>query len=267
MFFLASKLLGPLLMPGNLLAAMGGVGLVCHLFRRLRGTGRFLLGLSAAGFVAFAILPIGEWMIRPLETRFPQPPLPATVDGIILLGGALDPAVSAVWDRPTLTHAGERILVAPVLARRYPEAPLVFTGGSGALSLAKEEPPEAPLAHQVLTEWLQVPAERLILEAKSRNTIENAAFVRDLVRPSPGETWLLVTSAWHMPRAMGVFRAAGWSVIPYPVDYRSRGEAHLRFDLRTNLDIATLAAKEWVGLTAYWLTGRTSSLFPVPGTP
>ena len=112
-----------------------------------------------------------------------------------------------------------------------------------------------------------MPASRLVLEDKSRNTEENAVFTKRLVDPKPGERWLLVTSAWHMPRSVGAFRRAGWEVLPWPVDYRSGasyGET-LENSLPDKLGNLDGAVHEWLGMLGYRLMGRSATLFPGPG--
>ena len=106
---------------------------------------------------------------------------------------------------------------------------------------------------------------RIILENKSRNTAENAAFSKAIANPKPGERWVVITSAAHMPRAMGVFRAAGFDVEAYPVDWRTQrtGGPAIKWFVRGLADIDD-AAHEYVGLLVYWLTGRSSELFPGP---
>ena len=106
----------------------------------------------------------------------------------------------------------------------------------------------------------------VIFETDSRNTWENALFSRRLVEPQPGETWLLVTSALHMPRSVGIFRRVGWEVVPYPVDYRTRrgGHPYLRFEFEKTLSLLHEATREWIGLVSYRLMDRTSALFPGP---
>lgn len=263
MFFLMSKLLGPLLAPGNALAVLGVLGVLLRVRPRTRRAGSRCLGVAALSFAALTVLPIGDGLIRPLENRFPVPRPPAAVDGIIVLGGAVDPRLSLDRGQPAVNQAADRLIALPALARRYPGAKLVFTGGSG--SLAEPDGREAPVARTLLVETLGLPADRLLFEGESRNTAENAVLSRRLAAPRAGETWLLVTSAAHMPRAVGVFRAAGWPVLAYPVDFRSRTDGpFLRFDLRTGLDLVTEAAKEWAGLVVYWLSGRSATLFPAP---
>ena len=118
-----------------------------------------------------------------------------------------------------------------------------------------------------LFESLGVSRERLTMERRSRNTKENAEFSKALAAPKRGERWLLVTSAYHMPRSVGVFRKAGFAVEPYPVDWRVGGPADLRrfrtfaIEGLANLDAG---AREWMGLVAYRISGKTSEFFPGP---
>jgi uncharacterized SAM-binding protein YcdF (DUF218 family) len=147
------------------------------------------------------------------------------------------------------------------LARSYPSAKIVFTGGSGRLFGGASE------ADVVLRlfESFGIAPERVILESRSRNTVENARFTKELVRPQPDERWLLVTSAYHMPRAIGVFRRQDFAVQAYPVDFRTVGPADLLTlfpMLSAGLHRTDAALHEWIGLVAYWLSGETSALFP-----
>jgi uncharacterized SAM-binding protein YcdF (DUF218 family) len=182
----------------------------------------------------------------------------------VALGGGVTPDVAAAHNGPALNEAGERMTTVVELARRYPAARIVFSGGNGSLTDAGET--EAQAAQQ-LFDRLGVAAGRIELEDKSRNTLENALFSKALVMPKPGERWLLVTSAYHMPRAVGVFRRAGFPVEAYPVDWRTRGSedlARLFATVSEGLSRTDTAVHEWLGLVVYWLTGRSSELFPGP---
>src|SRR5213078_952001 len=167
-------------------------------------------------------------------------------DGIIVLGGAISPDVSAARDEVALNEAAERLTVAAELARRYPEARILLSGGSGALIY--EESAEAPFAMRLL-QGLGVARARILLEDRSRNTVENAIFSKALAQPKPGERWLLVTSGYHMPRSVGIFRKAGFPVEPYPVDWRTRGTADaLRLfpTMGEGLRRSDIAMREWI---------------------
>jgi uncharacterized SAM-binding protein YcdF (DUF218 family) len=187
------------------------------------------------------------------------------VDGILVLGGAIDPRLSQERLRAALGERAERLTEFLRLARAYPTAKLVYAGGSAAIP--ETERREADFAARLLTD-LGVSRERLLLERNSRNTYENAAEAKRLVKPVSGETWILITSASHMPRAVGVFRAQRWAVLAYPVDFRTRPHSsfHPTFDLAGGLGALNAAAYEYIGLLTYWLRGRIDDLFPGPAT-
>jgi uncharacterized SAM-binding protein YcdF (DUF218 family) len=258
--FVLGKLYWYIVAPGNLLALILAIGAVALLVRRRR-TGTVLVVIAAAGFAAILVTPIPDWAILPLENRFPRPPLPDRIDGIIVLGGAVDEAIARARHAPAVNDSAERVIEAAALARRYPMAKIVLSGGEGLRSIGWNE--AAPTRD--ILESLGVPADRMVLETRSRNTIENAEDSFALVHPQPGQTWLLVTSAFHLPRAIGCFRHVGWKVIPYPVDYRTApGVMHRDYFLGDRLPILDLAVKEWIGLAAYYAMGRIPELFPGP---
>lgn len=264
MFFLLSKILGFFAIPSNLVVTLGVLGVVLLLTRFARA-GR---ALAVASLVALALIgfsPLGNDLIIPLEQRFPPwDPSRGPPDGMVLLGGAISPDVSAARGEVALDEAAERITAAVELARRYPDARIVYSGGNGALIY--REGSEAEFAVRLFGA-LGIAHERIIAEEQSRDTVENAVFSRLLAMPKPGERWLLVTSAYHMPRAIGAFRQAGFPVEAYPVDWRTRGEADaLRpfGSLGDGLRRTDTAVHEWVGLLVYWLSGRSSALFPGP---
>jgi len=264
MFFIVSKVLGLFALPSNDMLAVGLIGLALTRTRLVR-TGRGLVWASILLFLAFGLLPLGKMLIAPLEERFPPGNAAgAAPAGIVVLGGAIEPAFANTRPSSELNEAAERITVIAQLARRYPSARILYSGGPGGL--LPRGSGEAHIA-AALIESFGVPARRLILEEESRTTAENAEFSRRLVMPKAGERWLLVTSAYHMPRSIGAFRKAGFTVEAYPVDYRTTGATDLwiPFDtVATGLRRTDTAAREWVALVVYWLTGRSSQLFPAP---
>jgi uncharacterized SAM-binding protein YcdF (DUF218 family) len=189
------------------------------------------------------------------------PARPARVDGIIVLGGAIEPGLSADRKAISLNGNAERLVAFAALARRYPEAKLVFTGGSGNLMQPNQREGD----------WLGpfldaagIARERVIVERDSRNTDDNARMSKALVKPRDGEVWVLVTSARHMPRAVGIFRKQNWPVIAYPVDYLTTREVgwSFGFNLAGGLAALDAAAYEWLGLAYYRLSGRIGEWFP-----
>jgi uncharacterized SAM-binding protein YcdF (DUF218 family) len=247
------------LQPGNLLLLALLVGIV---FGRGR-VRRWLVGLAALGLLLLAATPIPALLLRPLEVRFPPPAnLPAHIDGILVLGGAVDPHLSRELGTTALGPSGSRLSAGVLVALRHPEAKLALIGGEGDL-IAAGLPEAAASLPYVLAQGID--RSRVVLEERSRSTHENAVFAKALLQPRPDGNWVLVTSAWHMPRAVAAFRGAGWRVIPYPVDFL--GAAVLPgFSLRDGLDASTTALKEWVGLAWYRLLGWTPELLPAPVT-
>jgi uncharacterized SAM-binding protein YcdF (DUF218 family) len=264
MFFPLAKVLWFLAQPSTLIAGALALGAVLWMTGRVR-PGRTILIVGLAGLLVSGVSLVGDALIRPLETRFPPGDLsrdPRPVAGIIVLGGSTDS--NERRELASLNEAAERLTEAVALARRLPSARLVFTGGSGAL-LAREAP-EADAAARLLT-GLGVAADRVTLENQSRDTHENAVFTRRLLGDTTGQRWLLVTSGWHMPRAVGCFRAAGMAVEAWPVDYRAAptlDPRRIQYSIPEGLRRLDFVAREYAGLVMYSLTRRTDALFPAP---
>jgi uncharacterized SAM-binding protein YcdF (DUF218 family) len=262
MIYLLSKLFWAIAQPVNLivLLVVAAPGLAALGYRRVA---LISLKTGLGILVTAAILPIGQMLLIPLEDRFPKPePLPDKVAGIIVLGGMIDEEITEARNTLALSHAAGRLVEAAALARRYPQAKILFTGGSSDVLGPKLR--EADYAHRYFDAEGIAPG-RVIYENQSRNTEENATDSLALVHPAPGETWLLVTSAAHMPRSVGIFRKVGWAVVPDPVDYRTTGALRVQgFRLIERLDELDLGLREWIGLIAYYALGRTGALFPGP---
>ena len=264
MFFILSKIVAFFTLPSDIAATLAALGVVL-LFTRFRRAGRRLATLGVVLLLIAGLSPLGSALMLPLEERFPSwDASRGAPAGIIVLGGAVGPELSAARGTPDLNESAERITATAALAQKYPQARIVYSGGNARLVLTGGI--EADYAIDLL-ESLGVARTRLLAERQSRNTIENAEFSKKLVEPKPGERWLLVTSAYHMPRAIGAFRRAGFPVEAYPVDWRTRGPIDLALPFESvtaGLRRTDTAVHEWIGLLAYRLTGRTSELFPAP---
>lgn len=265
MFFTLSKVFWFLASPDNLLLVALLAAAALSFFGRGDWSRWILRAVALAAFL-IATVPAGAYVIAKLENRFPaDPPLPARIDGILILGGVINPPLSADRMSPQIGSAVERITVGAELATRYPDAKIIFSGGSG-------DPfnPEMREAHYAppLFEQLGLGRERILYDDQARNTAENAEIMLKLAKPAPGDNWLLVTSAFHMPRAVGTFRQAGWTVIPYPVDFSTARmpDFGLTFSLRSGLGSLQLAIHETIGLIVYKITGRSDSWFPGPAS-
>jgi uncharacterized SAM-binding protein YcdF (DUF218 family) len=242
-------------------AALLAVG---HRTRLVRRVGVRILGIGVIGFAAVFLLPVDYWLLRPLEDRFPPVTL-THIDGVVVLGGAVSETVSADRGTPSLNRDADRLVAFAALARAWPDARMVFAGGPSVAS-GHGRLTEAEASRQIL-EQLGVPSGRVLYDDKSETTWGNALNALVLARPKPGETWVLVTSASHMPRAMGAFQAAGWPKMQaWPVAWRTTkaGRRRQPQPMGTKLAAIDLAAHEWAGLADYRLKGRTDSLFPGP---
>jgi uncharacterized SAM-binding protein YcdF (DUF218 family) len=257
--FLASKIFWLLLRPNTfalLLCCLGAALLIAG-----RRFGRWPLLLGLAWFLAVLFTPLATWLTLPLEDRFARPSLPDRIEGVVVLGGAVEQQLTESRGIPSLNGAAERMTEAVALARRFPEARILFTGGSGNPLVS--DLTEANVARQLWAS-LGLEVERVIYEDRARNTWENAVNSLPLARPQG--TWLLVTSASHMPRAMGCFRRAGFPVTPWPVNYSTQRGGSGWFDapFSARLGQAEWAVREYIGLVVYRLLGRTNAVFPGP---
>lgn len=264
MFFELSKILWILAAPDRIVPAALVIGVIL-LWTPWRRAGRSIATAAVAIFMAAGIVPVGTYLLAKLENRFSLPdPMPERIAGVVVLGGVLDQRITTVRRQIALNDAAERLTEFAALARRYPEAKLLYSGGSGSLwdQTIKEADALKPLIGE-----LGIDPARVTFENQSRNTWENAVLSRELAQPKPDEIWLLVTSASHMPRAVGCFRKAGWTtIVPYPVDFHFMPNESFGLTFRPvdGLGDWTAAAHAWVGLAAYWLTGRTDAFFPGP---
>ena len=258
-FFSLSKIGWTLIQPDHLLVILLGLATLLISFRIRSGVR--LLWITVLLLITITLFPVGNWLLRPLETRFEQPELTEDIGGIIVLGGGEIAEQSVLWQQPQFNSAADRILAMLPLMKRYPELPVIFSGGSGSLLRPEYR------GGDVVQQWLQTLGlgQRVMIERNSRNTYENALESRQLLKVSPQKPWLLVTSAYHMPRSVGVFRHQGWPVIAYPVDYYS-GEDRYRPAMWKNLRDLSIACREWLGLTVYYLTGKIGQWFPAPET-
>jgi uncharacterized SAM-binding protein YcdF (DUF218 family) len=264
LFFVLSKTLGLMLLPTNFLIGVGLLGAIL-LATRFASFGRKLMVASVVLLAICGFSPLGKLLLYPLESRFPPwDAARGAPDGIVVLGGSIDADLSAAHGAAIVRTAADRIIAAAALAHRYPNARVIFSGGNP--NLVANDAREADFAG-ALFESLGTSKARLMMERRSRNTEENAEFSKALAAPKDGERWLLVTSALHMPRSIGLFRKTGFNVEAYPVDWRV-GE---RADLLTFSAIALdglgrtdIAMREWMGLVAYRATGKIDELLPGP---
>ena len=264
MHFALSKAVGFFSVPSNVIASLAVLGLVLMVFRRPSGA---IVAVGALAAVVVATLsPLGNMLLTPLEQRFPEMKFPDQgIDGIIVLGGSYDTRIHGYLNTILLQEDSDPMAVIPGLALRYPKAQIVFSGGTDPSSPGQGE---AAFAKQYFVSF-GIAADRISIEERSLTTEENARFTAQLIHPSLHSRWLLVTNAFHMPRAMGAFRKAGFNVIPFSVGWRTHGWHDLWWPsapATENLRRVDVAAHEWVGLLVYRLAGYSDEWLAGPNT-
>jgi uncharacterized SAM-binding protein YcdF (DUF218 family) len=260
--FLASKLFWLLAQPLSLvfLCLIIAILLDAAGWERTRG---FFSALAVTVLFLTLFTSAGGYFLQTLENRFVRPANPPTeVSCIVILGGAFENEVMAARGGTEFNQSADRFIEGLRLARQYPDARILVSGGDGSFSGAYAGDAEASTAFFTA---FGIPAERLIRDETSRTTFENAANTKDLLKTSGLGNCLLVTSAFHMPRSVGLFRKLGITVVPWPVDYRTSGQVSLWPDFSQpslNAQLTTTAMREWTGLLAYYISGRTHAIFP-----
>jgi uncharacterized SAM-binding protein YcdF (DUF218 family) len=256
MFFYLSKIIWTLIDPANLLTILFAAGLLAFAFKRLLAA-KIMLGCSFALLLIFGVFPIGHSGLYFIETRYAVPnPMPKDIDGIVVLGGAIESQKSERSGRPEFNEGAERVLSAMALARDYPNAKIIFSGGSSRLAGSKRS--EA-VDLDIFLRGMSFDMRNVIFEDQSRNTYENILRSKALAGKAIKGDWVLITSAFHTPRSMAIAAKQGWAFIPYPVDYRSQGRYLLlprRFDILDNLYASKLFLRELTGIVAYKITGK-----------
>ncbi|MDE1993097.1 MAG: YdcF family protein [Rhizobiaceae bacterium] len=262
--FIFSKLVWILGQPLSLAFLFGLLALLAGLVRwhRLRALSMLLSVLIL--FVALYTT-AGAVIVQGLEERFPrQATDPADLKCMVVLGGATQNEVTTVRGGYELDSAGDRLVEALRLAQKYPQARIVVSGGDGSITGDYEG--DAVISERFFTA-LGIPKDRLVEDTTSRTTYENAVNTKELLTQNGLSNCLLITSGFHMPRSVGIFRKQGIDIVPWPVDYRSTGKETLGFDFTQpslNAQLLATGVREWIGLVGYYAVGRTSALYPGP---
>ena len=260
-FFYLSKIFWLAFNPGNVFFLLFFISVLLLWLGKVI-IARFILTVLVLAMTVVAFFSVGSWLLYPLESHFPiNPILPKQVDGIIILSGGVGAKSTVVRNQTQVNGQVDRELAFMMLARLYPNAKLLYTGGSS--SLIHQQFKGADAARRMMMEQ-GFSVDRVLFERESRNTVESAVLSKNLLRPENGENWILITTAWHMPRSVGVFCVTGWPVIPYPVDYKTSKEGlfNINFSFTSHLNDLDVGIKEWLGLVAYRITGRTDEIIP-----
>lgn len=250
-----------------LLLLMIAVGGLLYLFKKCQWGMRLALS-GIAGFFILGVIPIGLWMFTLLENRFPKPHvIPEDTVGVILLGGPFELEIMASRHETVYNLAAGRFIEFIEFTKAHPNLKRVFSGGGAIHPIIDGKPMgEAEIAKRVF-DRMGYDTEGMIFEGSSKNTIENAWLTKNIIHPKPGENWVLMTSAFHMPRSVGLFKKAGWNIIPYPVDYHapSTYEPWFFIGLKNNLLTFHYAVHQFVAMFQNYIFGRSDELFPGVG--
>lgn len=260
-FFTLSKLLWLLIKPDNVLVIGLSISIILFILKK-DVIAKKLMYVFISLTLIIAIFPIGDWLIYPLETHFDTTAeLPEKVDGIILLGGSFVTNTSQYWGKIQTNHFADRIYQFLALLKRYPNAKAIFTGGNA--DPFKNIPSEAHFAKQLFNN-IGIQEGRILFEDKARNTYENALLSQAIANPKKGENWIVISTAWHLPRAVGIFCKQQWPVIPYPADFHTHPDYLFSptLNLGDHINQLNFGIREWIGLVAYYLTGKTTAILP-----
>jgi len=262
MFFTLSKIFWTIAQPLNaicLLLILGG--LIWVIFSKK--VGRFFMTMGVTALVIFGVLPVGPALMVWLERQYPAPDtLPEKIDGIIVLGGALESYLSKANQQVAANDNVERLICFQDLAQKYPDAKLVYSSGAGDILNPDAMEGDDARAYFKITGL----GRDIIYEEKSRNTYENALYTKELMQPDASENWVVISSAYHMPRAIGIFAKQAWDVIPFACDRRTNGQYSDIFrrlpSVTGNFAMLNIALKEITGTFIYYVTGKTAFIVP-----
>lgn len=260
--FAFSKVVGWLLNPVSLAIILIVLSVVAAIFR-FRKTG-ILFGIGTALWLIIVLYsPLATWLIRPLEQQFEKVEIGGDFSGIIVIGGGIESDISASLNHIEFAAGADRLIQGIVLAKKFPDVKVIYTSGTGRLE--EDAMRSADIAGDFILQN-GIDKSRIILERNSRNTFENVEFTKKILgREATNGKYVVITSAFHMPRTIGIFRAQGVKVIPYPVDYRTINNDKLVDPSRSPMDNfvnMSIALREWSGLVSYYLIGRTRQIFP-----
>jgi uncharacterized SAM-binding protein YcdF (DUF218 family) len=262
--FLFSKLIWIFGQPLSAAFFFGLLGFLAGLFRWRRSS---LVSVAISVVILFIALftTTGAYLVQGLEDRFPKPAGdPADLKCMIVLGGGFDNDVDTYRGGYEMNGAGDRFVEVVRLARKYPQARILVSGGDG--SITGKYLGDAVISERMFTA-LGIGTDRMVEDKDSRTTFENAVNTKQLLDANGMSNCLLITSGFHMPRAVGIFRKLNIDVVPWVVDYRAIGDEYLHLDFTQpslNAQLLSTAVREWIGLVGYYIVGRTSALYPGP---
>ena len=256
-----------LIQPGNFLFLILLLGLFLSKYQQKlqsnKNLGNYLVIISVTIMSFIGFTNFSSWVLWPLESRmdiFRNQTELGPYSGIIVLGGAESFTISKTLNQNTFNSSSERLIQTAALALKYPNLPIIYSGGY------PPDPKEFKehVVAKVFFKNAGIDLSKIRFDKNSYNTHSNAIESRALIKESERENWLLVTSAFHMPRSVGTFQRAGINVQPYPVDYRTnlKYDGFFKLQFSENFKRFDMAIHEYIGLFAYFITDRSNKIFP-----
>lgn len=259
MTFYLSKVFWFLFNPFNLIIIFLIFGFFSYKFKKFF-LANFFYYISLSFFLIFAILPTGPYLVYFLEKDFHKTNYyPEKLDGILILSGATNPFLTKEYDQINLGEGAERLIESYFLIKKFPNVKIIFSGG--AAYLGYPEITDSSAAKKFYKD-MGLDISKIYFENKSRNTFENLFLSKNYAQPKKNENWLLISSAFHLRRALNVGDELDWKLIPYPTDFRQSKKFIFKFsfDFFYNLSQSNLALHEWLGIFYYYLSNKTSKI-------
>ena len=260
MSFYLSKILWLVLNPFNIFILFTIVTIFLYLISFKR-TSIAIFFINSLYLFIISVLPIGNYLIYKIEKDYhSQSSIPDRLDGILILGGVTNPSMYKEFNEISVNGSAERLIESVSLIKRFNKSKVIFSGGSGIIN-------RPDLGHsQVAKSFYKkvgLDESRIIFEDNSRNTYENILFSKKIAQPKKNENWLLITSAYHMKRALLIGSKNNWEFIPYAVDFKNKRKFKFvpSLNLLSNINSLQYGSHEWLGLISYYLMNRTDKIF------
>jgi uncharacterized SAM-binding protein YcdF (DUF218 family)/pterin-4a-carbinolamine dehydratase len=269
--FIFKKIIASFLYPLPLSLLISLLGLYLLWFTAKQKTGKILVSVGVIILTLFSCSVISNKLLRPLERKYDSFEMrgsssvsktedESTLKYVVVLGGGH----TSDSEFPLMSQIGRSSLVRLIegirIYREYPGSKLIVSGG-----IIFDPVPEAEVLARVAIET-GVPESDIILESKSKDTKDQAKFIKPIVGNEP---FVLVTSASHIPRSMALFKKLGMNPIPSPIGHRVSEEqgfsSHSFFPGTVNLRKAELAIHEYLGLVWSKLRDQQQDRFSTKG--
>tara|TARA_Y100000590_G_scaffold394145_1_gene472958 strand:+ start:175 stop:954 length:780 start_codon:yes stop_codon:yes gene_type:complete len=254
-----SKIIWFFLSPINFIIILFLISFFLKLFKYNKFS-KFFLFLSFLFFLLAGIFPTGHWLLYKLETNYQSKSiLPYELDGLLILGGPSSSSLTRIHNQVNFNDGGERLTESVLIIKKYKPKTIIFSGGS---SDGNFENSHAYVA-KIFFSQMEIDTKKIIFEYKSRNTFENIINSFKIANPNKNEKWLIITSSFHMTRAINIAKKINWNIIPYPVDFKVQNEFNSfrpSIDILNNFNSFNLASHEYIGLISYYLLGRTDKI-------